>query len=216
MITVAPSILSGSHINLQKSFEEVRLSGARWIHLDIMDGHFVPNLTFGPETVRALAKYKGNLFFDVHLMLTHPAKFVEVFAAAGADLISFHVEAADNINATINQIHRLGKKVGLALNPETPIELVQLYLKRVDLIVIMGVNPGFGGQLLLPNCLEKIEKIRQINDAIAIEIDGGVTLENAKMCIEKGANILVTGSAFFKAKDKQQFIQEIENGKNDQ
>jgi ribulose-phosphate 3-epimerase len=176
-----------------------------------MDGYFVPNLTFGPQTVQALAVYKQDLFFDVHLMLNHPDYFVKKFAEAGADLISIHVESPCNVSETLRTIRALGKRVGVAINPETAIEKVFPHLDYIDLVLVMGVHPGFCGQKFIESSLVKIEIIRQKNPTISIEIDGGIDLDRARFCIQRGANILVTGTSFFRAPNSKKFVQQIEH-----
>jgi ribulose-phosphate 3-epimerase len=210
-ITVAPSILAGDLADLRSGLIRIQKSGARWLHIDVMDGHFVSNLSFGPQAVQALAAHKRDLFFDVHLMLDHPEHFVEKFAEAGADLISIHRESSCDITKTLQAIRALGRQVGLAINPETAVEKIFPHLDFVDLVLVMGVHPGFCGQNFIESSLEKIAIIRQKNPAIKIEIDGGVHLGNTRLCIQKGADILVAGSSFFRAMDSEKFIQQIEN-----
>ncbi|MDR2812287.1 MAG: ribulose-phosphate 3-epimerase [Puniceicoccales bacterium] len=210
-ITVAPSILGGNLADLRSSLVQIRGSGARWVHIDVMDGYFAPNLTFGPQTVQALADSKQDLFFDVHLMLEHPEYFVGKFAEAGADLISIHIESRCDVAKTLQIIRTLDKRVGLAINPETAIEKIFPHLDFVDLALVMGVYPGFCGQKFIEHSWEKVEIIRKKNPILAIEIDGGVNGDNARLCIQKGANILVVGTSFFKAPDPRKFVQQIEH-----
>ncbi|MDR1435022.1 MAG: ribulose-phosphate 3-epimerase [Puniceicoccales bacterium] len=209
-ITIAPSILAGNHANLEASMDRVIRSGARWLHIDAMDGHFVPHFAFGSQTVRALATGKKNLFFDVHLMLSHPEYFVESFAKEGADLISIHLESKAPLEKTLRHIKQMGKQAGIAINPETSVEKVFPLIDAVDLVLIMGVNPGLCGQKFIENTLEKIEMLRGCHGAVKIEVDGGINLENAKLCIQRGADIVTAGTAFFAAQDPRKFVEQVE------
>ena len=172
------------------------------IHVDVMDGHFVPNLTIGPPVISAL-KTKSSIIFDVHLMISPVHKYIEVYAKAGADIITIHPEATDNLQSSILMIKELKKKVGVSLNPETKIDVITKYLDQIDLVLIMSVNPGFGGQKFMPEVLEKIKDLKKIQNEkklnFDIEIDGGINFENSKSAIEAGANILVSGTTIFKS-----------------
>ena len=201
-IQISPSILSADFSQLGAEIKRLEEGGADMIHVDVMDGHFVPNLTIGPPVIRALKK-QCSLKFDVHLMISPVHKYIESYAEAGADIITIHPEATDNLEASILKIKQLNKKVGVSLNPESKIDMILDFLDKIDLVLIMSVNPGFGGQKFLPEVLEKIKKLRKIQNErnlnFDIEIDGGINFENSKIAIEAGANILVSGTTNFKS-----------------
>lgn len=203
-IKISPSILSCDFSEIGSEIEKLNNSGADLIHIDVMDGHFVPNLTFGPPVISKIRKC-SKLPFDVHLMISPVEKYIQDYANAGADIITFHPEATDNIQRTINVIKSCKKKVGISLNPETPSTVIENYLKEIDLILIMSVNPGFAGQKFIPEVLEKVKffrsKIKNENLNIDIEIDGGIDFETAPLAIKAGANILVSGTTIFKGKN---------------
>ena len=203
-IQISPSILSADFSQLGNEIKRLEEGGADMIHVDVMDGHFVPNLTIGPPVIRALRK-QCSLKFDVHLMISPVHKYIESYAEAGADIITIHPEATDNLEASILKIKQLNKKVGVSLNPESKIDLILDFLDKIDLVLIMSVNPGFGGQKFMPEVLEKIKKLRKIQDErnlnFDIEIDGGINFENYKKAIDAGANILVSGTTIFKSND---------------
>ena len=203
-IKISPSILSCDFSEIGSEIEKLNNSGADLIHIDVMDGHFVPNLTFGPPVISKIRKC-SKLPFDVHLMISPVEKYIQDYANAGADIITFHPEATDNIQRTINVIKSCKKKVGISLNPETPSTIIENYLKEIDLILIMSVNPGFAGQKFIPEVLEKVKffrsKIENENLNIDIEIDGGIDFETAPLAIKAGANILVSGTTIFKGKN---------------
>jgi len=200
-IKISPSILSADFSKLGEEIVALEKAGADYIHIDVMDGHFVPNITIGPEVIKRLRSVT-KLTFDVHLMIAPVNNFIKDFADAGADIITFHPEATENVSETINLIKRLGKKVGVSLKPKSQINLIEDHLNEIDLILIMSVEPGFGGQKFMPEVLEKMKKLRNtINEKklnIDIEIDGGINFDNSKKVKEFGANILVSGSTVFK------------------
>ena len=203
-IKISPSILSADFSQLGNEIKRLEEGGADMIHVDVMDGHFVPNLTIGPPVIKALKKHT-SIIFDVHLMISPVHKYIEAYSEAGADIITIHPEATDDLNESILRIKELGKKVGVSLNPDTKIEMVLAFLEKVDLILIMSVNPGFGGQKFIPEVLDKVKKIKKIQLEkklnFDIEIDGGINFENSKKAIEAGANILVSGTTIFKSND---------------
>jgi ribulose-phosphate 3-epimerase len=201
-IQISPSILSADFSQLGVEIKRLEEGGADMIHVDVMDGHFVPNLTIGPPVIKALRK-QCDLKFDVHLMISPVHKYIESYADAGADIITIHPEATDNLEASILKIRELNKKVGVSLNPESKIDLIRGFLDKIDLILIMSVNPGFGGQKFMPEVLKKIKELKKIqndnNLDFDIEIDGGINFDNCKDAIEAGANILVSGTTIFKS-----------------
>ena len=203
-IQISPSILSADFSQLGTEIKRLEEGGADMIHVDVMDGHFVPNLTIGPPVIKALRK-QCSLKFDVHLMISPVHKYIESYAEAGADIITIHPEATDDLENSILKIKQLNKKVGVSLNPESKIDLILDFLDKIDLVLIMSVNPGFGGQKFMPEVLEKIKDLKKIqNDRnlnFDIEIDGGINFDNCKAAIDAGANILVSGTTIFKSND---------------
>jgi ribulose-phosphate 3-epimerase len=201
-IQISPSILSADFNQLGNEIKRLEEGGADMIHVDVMDGHFVPNLTIGPPIIKALRK-QCSIKFDVHLMISPVHKYIEAYSDAGADIITIHPEATDNLGESILKIKSLNKKVGVSLNPETKIDLILDYLEKIDLILIMSVNPGFGGQKFMPEVLDKIRELKKIqsknNLNFDIEIDGGINFDNCQSAIEAGANILVSGTTVFKS-----------------
>ena len=200
-IQISPSILSADFSQLGKEIKKLEDAGADMIHVDVMDGHFVPNLTIGPPVIKALKK-NSLLPFDVHLMISPVHKYIESYASAGADIITIHPEATNDLLGSINKIREFKKKVGVSLNPETKIEIIKEHLDQIDLILIMSVNPGFGGQKFMPEVLNKVKKLDEIRKNsklnFVIEIDGGINFENSKLAIESGVDILVSGTTIFK------------------
>ena len=201
-IQISPSILSADFSQLGAEIKRLEEGGADMIHVDVMDGHFVPNLTIGPPVIKALRK-QCSIKFDVHLMISPVHKYIETYSDAGADIITIHPEATDNLDESILKIKSLNKKVGVSLNPETKIDLIIDYLEKIDLVLIMSVNPGFGGQKFMPEVLDKIRELKKIqsknNLNFDIEIDGGINFDNCQLAIEAGANILVSGTTVFKS-----------------
>jgi ribulose-phosphate 3-epimerase len=200
-IQISPSILSADFSQLGNEIKRLEEGGADMIHVDVMDGHFVPNLTMGPPIIKSLRQYT-NLPFDVHLMISPVHKYIKDYADAGADIITIHPEATENLAVSIDHIKSLRKKVGVSLNPESQINLITDLLNEINLVLIMSVNPGFGGQKFMPEVLEKIKELKKIRDQknldFDIEIDGGINFDNNKLAIEAGANILVSGTTIFK------------------
>ena len=200
-IKISPSILSADFSQLGNEIKRLEKSGADMIHVDVMDGHFVPNLTIGPPVIESLKKH-SSILFDVHLMISPVHKYIEAYANAGADIITIHPEATDNLIESINLIRKLNKKIGVSLNPDTKLNIIENILDQIDLVLIMSVFPGFGGQKFMPEVVEKIKKLKKIKEEkklnFDIEVDGGINFDNNKIVIEAGANILVSGTTIFK------------------
>ena len=215
MAILAPSILSADYMHFHEDMDRTKADGAKWLHVDIMDGHFVPNLSFGYSWVKAMRPIT-DLVLDVHLMIDTPIKYAEEFCKAGADYLTIHVEAdtPENIMATLDKIRSLGVKPGIVVKPKTPAEAVAPYLDKVDLVLVMTVEPGFGGQKFMADMMPKVKKLRamldEVNPGCHLEVDGGVDLVTAEVCKENGANVFVAGSAYFGAQDKKSFTEQME------
>ena len=211
MVYIAPSLLSADFSKLQEEVKDIEQGGAEWLHLDVMDGHFVPNITFGPGLIKAL-KPHSNLFFDVHLMIENPDKYIAEFADAGADMIVVHQEACTHLHRTIQSIHALGKKAGVALNPATSLSTLEYILPDLDMVLLMSVNPGFGGQKfinIVPKLERLIEMCKEQGVSPLIQVDGGITPETAPLVVNAGDNVLVAGSAVFGKPDRKAAIEAL-------
>ncbi len=212
MFKIAPSILAADFANLAQEIRAVEEAGADWLHIDVMDGHFVPNLTIGPPVVASLRKVTG-LPLDVHLMIEKPDNYLETFVQAGADLLTVHVETCPHLHRTLQCIHKLGKKAGVALNPATPLNFLEPILEEVDLILIMSVNPGFGGQEFIPQTLKRIQTvgkwIKKYNLKVDLEVDGGINENTLSQVVKAGANVFVAGSAIFGKNDYKKIIRQL-------
>lgn len=215
MAIIAPSILAADPVNLQRDLTMTGEMGAKWLHIDIMDGLFVPNLTFGYDMVKAIRGF-SDLVLDVHLMIDRPIRYVEHFCKAGADYLTIHVESdtPENTMEALKKIREYGVKPGIVVKPKTPAEAIEQYLPYVDLVLVMTVEPGFGGQKFMADMMPKVKQLRTMLDAVNpachLEVDGGVNGENCQVCKDHGANVLVAGSAFYKAADKKEFVKILE------
>ena len=215
MAILSPSVLSADYMHLEQDIKATQASGVKWLHVDIMDGHFVPNLSFGYSMVKSMRPVT-DMVLDVHLMIDTPIKYAEEFCKAGADYLTIHVESdtPENIHKTLDLIRSLGVKPGIVLKPKTPAEAAAPYLAKCDLVLVMTVEPGFGGQKFMADMMPKVKKLRQmldeVNPSCHLEVDGGVDLETGKVCKENGADVLVAGSAYYRQTDRKSFVEQIE------
>jgi len=209
-IIISPSILTADFLNLGSEINKVENSGAKWVHLDVMDGQFVENISFGPKIIKDISS-KSSLFCDIHLMVENPKHLFKFFAEAGSDCITIHSEATKDLKGDLEAIKKLGIKCGVSINPNTPVSEIVSVLDLVDLVLIMGVVPGFGGQSLIPKTLEKVEELEQIKKArtYKVSIDGGVKLENIKQIKDKGIDVVVVGSAFFNSDNQKKLVKDL-------
>lgn len=213
-VLIAPSILSADFSNLDRDIAMIEQAGADWLHIDVMDGHFVPNITIGPLVVKSIRKC-SKLFFDVHLMITNPEKYWKNFHSAGADAIVFHEEAVTDKIKLVNEIKNSGLKAGVSIKPKTPVSSIEKMLLLLDIVLVMTVEPGFGGQSFMEDMLPKISQLRKIIDEnkynCLIEVDGGINIDTAKQCFSAGADVLVSGNSIFAAKDPQQSLKDLKS-----
>jgi len=215
MAIIAPSILSADYMNFERDLTMTKEMGAKWLHVDIMDGIFVPNITFGPGVVKGMRKV-SDLVLDVHLMIDRPIRYVKHFCEAGADYLTIHVEAdtPENTRQALKMIREFGVKPGIVVKPNTPAEAIEEYLPMVDMVLVMTVEPGFGGQKFMAHMMPKVKQLRamldKVNPACHLEVDGGVDMVTVQTCKENGADVMVAGSAFYGAKDKKAFVEAIE------
>ncbi len=215
MAILSPSILSADFMRLGEQIQAIEKEGARWLHIDVMDGLFVPSISYGMPVMASIRKGTG-MFFDTHLMIEKPERYIEYFAESGADMINFHVEATEHVAETIEKIRKTGKKAGITVKPDTPVSAVEPYLDLVDMVLVMTVEPGYGGQKIIRECLGKVSQLRRIVEdrglTLDIEVDGGITLDNAQDAVSAGANVLVAGAAVFRgdpAENTRAFLERL-------
>ena len=215
MNILSPSLLSIDFNNIEKDAKIISEAGAPWYHLDVMDGMFVPNISFGPPVIEAIRKI-SDAFFDVHLMIMEPSRYIDAFKKAGADLLTIHYEACENFEKSINDVKNAELKCGIPINPDTPVSAIEKYIKDVDMVLVMSVVPGFGGQKFMPVAIDKIKQVKamakEVNPKLLIQVDGGITLENVREVVDAGASVIVAGSAVFKgdkASNVKQFMEII-------